>query len=98
MKCEVAVTLAGSTFWKFLTTSITRDDTSSFGRKPPDANERDHNAGATRNWGAAAVRGAMRIAVLTTALRAELRSAARDDIFPNCAVHTLWVAGKHAMQ
>ena len=80
MKCEVAVTLAGSTFWKFLTTSNTRDDTSSFGRNPPDANERDHSAGATRNWGAVAVRGAIRIAVLTSAVRAELRSAARDDI------------------
>jgi hypothetical protein len=80
MKCEVGVTLAGSTFWKFLTTSSTRADTSSFGRNPPLANERDHSAGATRRGAAdAEARGAMRTAALTKE-RAPLRSADSDDM------------------
>jgi len=84
IKCDVATTFAGSTFWKFLTTSITRSETSSLGRNPPEANERDHSAGATRRDAAALARGAMRMAAVTAALRAELRRADIDDILTHC--------------
>ena len=83
MKCEVAVTFFGSTFWKFFTTSITRVETSSFGKNPPDANERDHSAGASRRGADEVARGAMRTAALNTAVRALLRSVAREDILSN---------------